>query len=184
MDAGSLAGLLTGIIAGLVALIGYLLNQLANRRERKSKVYAEALEAIREYQELPYKIRRRPDSEGATRAALGDKTGDVVSKLWFYRAWLQTDSAEVGDAYRDLMAQTKRNGGIYRSTAWSEPVLMKDEDAQLKDKYVYDNKPELTLYLFAIRRELSPFAFLLRRSTRRRLALQRDKRSDTANSDE
>jgi hypothetical protein len=82
---------------------------------------------------LPYKIRRRPDSNGTTRAALGDKTGEVVSRLWFDRAWLQTDS-EVGAAYRDLMAQTKQDGGIYRATAWSEPVPIKDEDAQLKDK--------------------------------------------------
>jgi hypothetical protein len=96
MNSVNLAGLSTAIIAGLVALTGYLLNQFANRRERKSKVYAEALEAIREYQELPYKIRRRPDSSGTTRAALGDKTGEVVSRLWFYRAWLQTDSAEPG----------------------------------------------------------------------------------------
>ena len=82
MDSPNLGGLSTAIIAGLVALTGYLLNQFANRRERTSKVYAEALEAIREYQELPYKIRRRPDSNGTTRAALGDKTGDVVSRLW------------------------------------------------------------------------------------------------------
>jgi hypothetical protein len=133
MDSPNLGGLSTAIIAGLVALTGYLLNQFANRRERTSKVYAEALEAIREYQELPYKIRRRPDSNGTTRAALGDKTGEVVSRLWFDRAWLQTDS-EVGAAYRDLMAQTKQDGGIYRATAWSEPVPIKDEDAQLKDK--------------------------------------------------
>jgi hypothetical protein len=184
MDSANLVGLSTAIIAGLVALTGYLLNQFANRRERKSKVYAEALEALREYQELPYKIRRRPDSNGTTRAALGDKTGDVVSRLWFYRAWLQTDSAEVGAAYRDLMTQTKQNGGLYRASAWSEPVLTKDEDAPLKDKYIYDNKPELALYLLAIRRELSPFAFLLRRSTRRLLARQRERRNGSAPSDE
>jgi hypothetical protein len=34
------ATVLAGTIAGLVALTGYLLNQRANRRERKSKVFA------------------------------------------------------------------------------------------------------------------------------------------------
>jgi hypothetical protein len=176
MNASGLATIWTGIIAGLVALTGYLLNQSANRRERRSKVFAEALEAIRDYQELPYKIRRRPGSDGKTRAELGRDTGDAVSKLWYYRAWLETESAEVSAAYRDLIAETKRDGNSYRATAWSEPVIMTDSDARLKDKYTYDNKPELALYLMAIRRELSPFAFLLRLSTRRKLRKQRNKR--------
>ena len=136
MNAG-FATVLTGIIAGLVALTGYLLNQSANRRERKSKVFAEALEAIRDYQELPYKIRRRPDSDGGTRAELGRHTGDVVSKLWYYRAWLETESPLVSIAYRDLMAETKRYGGLYRAAAWSEPIISLDSDAGLTDKYIY-----------------------------------------------
>jgi hypothetical protein len=56
MDAGSWAAISAGIVAGAGALVGFLGSQLANRRERKSKVYAEALAAIKEYEELPYRI--------------------------------------------------------------------------------------------------------------------------------
>ena len=70
MSAESWAALVTGVVAGLAALLGFLGNQLANRRERKSKIYAEALEAVQQYTELPFIIRRRPSSDGATRAAL------------------------------------------------------------------------------------------------------------------
>jgi hypothetical protein len=176
MDAGSWAALSAGVVAGAGALLGFLGNQLANRRERKSKVYAEALEAIKEYEELPYRIRRRPSSDGATRAALGNMVGEVLSKLWFYQAWIHTDSAEVGAAYSALMAQTQGSGGPFRAAAWSTPVITKDEDAHLRDQFIYDNKPELALCLLVMRRELSPWTFLLRRSTRRLLASQRQRR--------
>lgn len=91
MNSESWAALITGIIAGLVALVGFLLNQLANRRERRSKIYAEALQAVQEYSELPYKIRRRASSDGATRAALGHAISDSQAQLRFYRSLLQID---------------------------------------------------------------------------------------------
>ena len=180
MDAGSWAAISAGIVAGAGALVGFLGSQLANRRERKSKVYAEALAAIKEYEELPYRIRRRPSSDGATRAALGDMVGDVLSKLWFYQAWVHTDSAEVGAAYSALMARTQGFGGPFRAAAWSTPVITKDEDAHLRDSFIYDNKPELALCLLVMRRELSPWTPFLRRSTRKLLAAQRQRRQPPA----
>src|SRR6266508_4369607 len=43
----------------LVALAGYLLTQWQARRDRKLKVFADTLAAVAEYEELPYRIRRR-----------------------------------------------------------------------------------------------------------------------------
>jgi predicted permease len=58
--------LLTSISAAIVALIGFLLNQIALRNERRSRVYAEALSAVFEFQELPYRIRKRASSEDSS----------------------------------------------------------------------------------------------------------------------
>jgi hypothetical protein len=58
--------LLTSISAAIVALIGFLLNQVALRNERRSRVYAEALSAVFEFQELPYRIRKRAASEDSS----------------------------------------------------------------------------------------------------------------------
>jgi hypothetical protein len=44
--------LLTSISAAIVALIGFLLNQIAVRNERRSRVYAEALSAVFEFQRV------------------------------------------------------------------------------------------------------------------------------------
>jgi len=103
MDTNSLIALLTAIIAGTVALIGYSFAQFANRRERKSKLFAEALAVIYEYQELPFRIRRRAASDGVTRAALGGLTSDVMTKLGFYLAWLHMESPEVGALHAERM---------------------------------------------------------------------------------
>lgn len=168
----------TGIVAGFFALVGFFLNQAANRRERKSKVYAEALTALKEYAELPFRIRRRASSNGETRAALGGKISDVLSEVGFYTSWLQIDSYVVGRAYRDLIDQSKRFGTRYRAMAWEEPIIKRDQDAVLTNHYETDNKPELENCVLVMRRELSLWAFLSRHKSKKLLDLQRQKRAD------
>ena len=105
MEGSAWGALLAAIIAGSVALFGYSLTQVSNRWERKRKVYAEALSAVREYEELPYRIRRRPSSDDETRARLGDQISEAYIKLRFYLAWLEIDSVVVGTAYADLVVE-------------------------------------------------------------------------------
>jgi hypothetical protein len=125
---GNWAPVLSAVIAGLVALAGYLVTQSANRRDRKGKVYAEALAAVREYQELPYRVRRRAASDAATRAALAERISDVMAKPGFYKAWLQIDSPLTRSAYGDLVSRTRRQGRQHLSDAWRGNVLEKDAE--------------------------------------------------------
>lgn len=171
MSPASLIALATASIAASVALVGYFVTQLANRRERKSKVYAEALAVLREYQELPYRIRRRPSSDGPTRAKLGDEVSDVLGRLGFYRSWLEIDSRLVGKAYRDLLEQARWFGAKYRNSAWKEPIISKDVDVgSLAYEYYMDKEMELCLK--AMRYELSLWAFRRRKSIRASLEKQ------------
>ena len=163
MDSGMWVPLAAAMIAAFAAIAGYVVTQLANRRDRKGKVYAEALAVMQEYRELPFRIRRRPSSDGATRAALGDKISDVLDRLGFYRSWLEIDSYVVGAAYSDLFAQVRRFGARYRNAAWRDPIISRDEEmASLA--YEYDIGPEMRLCLEAMRNELSPFGFIRRKS--------------------
>jgi len=120
MNTNTWVPLLVAAIAGLVALTGYFLTQFANRRERKGKSYAEALAAVRQYQELPYLIRRRSESTSATRTALAQQISDVMAKLGFYQAWLQMDSDTTSTAYNDLIAQTRKIGRVHLKGKYSE----------------------------------------------------------------
>jgi hypothetical protein len=178
VDTNSSIALLTTLIAGFVALIGYSLTQLTNRRERKSRFFAEALAAVREFQEIPYLIRRRQASDGATRAAIAQQISAVMAKLGFYSAWLQIDSFEVGAAYNDLVGQTRRLGVAHWRTAWREPLIETDgEMAGVRAEYAWDIRPELDLCLFAMRKELSFWSFAFRRAIRRSLSAQRQMRA-------
>jgi hypothetical protein len=175
LDSAAWIALATASIAASVALVGYFITQIANRRERKSKVYAEALAVLREYQELPYRIRRRPSSDGATRAALGDEISNVLGRLGFYRSWLEIDSHIVGDAYRDLLDQVRWFGANYRNDAWREPIISNDEEVASLE-YESPMAQEMQLCLEAMRCELSLWDFRRRRSIRASLEEQREMR--------
>lgn len=162
MDTNGLIALLIAIIAGTVALVGYSVTQFANRRERKSKLFAEALAVIYEYQELPYRIRRRASSDGATRAALGGLVSDVMTKLGFYLAWLHMESPEVGAAYRLLFDRVRQFGGPYRDSAWMAPLIASDEEVPAAEYRYGDLHPERMLCLSVMRHELHPLGFLYR----------------------
>ena len=172
--------LLTAAIAGLIALIGYSLTQFANRREHKSKSYAEALAAIRQYQELPYLIRRRSESSSAARSELAQLISEVMAKLGFHQAWLQMDSDTTSTAYHDLVTRTRRIGRIHLKAAWEGNVIERDAD-MIGTQAPFDWKditPELDLCVRAMRLELSFWSFISRRFIQRSLARQRQKRAE------
>jgi hypothetical protein len=170
MDINGWIALSTAIIAGAVALTGYLLNQLANWRESKSRLFAEALAVIYEYQELPYRIRRRASSDGATRAMLGGLTSDVMTKLGFHLACLHMESPEAGRAYRLLFERVRQFGGRFRDEAWTAPLIASDQEVPSAECRYGDLHAERMLCLSIMRHSLSPWGFLFRRSDRRLLA--------------
>ena len=170
--------LLTSISAAAVALIGYLLNQVAVRNERRSRVYAEALSAVFEFQELPYRIRKRVASEDSS-AVIAQKISDVFVSLDFYRALLLLESSTVGIAYAELVHQTQAQGDSYRADAWNHPVAAHGHDFHFAvHEYHYDNRPEQDLCMLAMQREMR-LINVLRKSTERLLARQRAQRAAT-----
>ncbi len=171
--------LLTSISAAIVALIGFLLNQIAVRNEKRSRVYAEALSAVFEFQELPYRIRKRASSEDSS-AIIAQKISDVFVRLDFYRALLLLESSTVGIAYADLVHQTQAQGDSYRADAWKHPVAAHGHDFHFAVfEYPYDNRPEQDLCMLAMQREMRLINVLLRKSTERLLARQRAQRAAT-----
>jgi hypothetical protein len=159
--------LITGIAATIAALTGYWITQHTNRREQRSRVFAEALQAISEYQELPYLIRHRANESEATRSDLTQRISAVFGKISYYQALLQLESRVVGDAYETLFERTRKQGGPHRKDAWESAPLSKDEQVPGSAYYIYDNEPELRHCIASMRRELTPWAALIRARTRR-----------------
>src|SRR5438128_11565946 len=167
LAAGSWVPLTTAVIAGTTALIGYLLTQLSARRDRQSRIYAEALASVRALEELPFRIRRRSSSDPATRAALAAQQSDIFTDLRFHTTYLQVHSKVVGDAFVDLVDRTRRFAAQFREEAWRSPIMLTDEEMTFRFGYTFDNKPELDLCVLAMRRELSLWGFALRWKSRR-----------------
>jgi hypothetical protein len=167
LSQANLVTLIVGFSAALVALIGYLLSQSSDRRNAKANSYALALEAVKEFEELPYRIARRPASDGQTRADLGDKMSDAYVKLELYRAWTAIDSPLAGEAYSLLVSRDHKEVRPHIVQAWKFPVMSTDEHAPLNSHFDCDNAPEWDCCIRVMRRELSLFAPLLRPGTRR-----------------
>jgi hypothetical protein len=172
MDVGSWIVLTTGVLAALVAVVGYLMNQFATRNERRSRVYAEALSAVFEYQELPYHIRKRT-ADPSSACAIGQKISDIFERLSFYQTWMLLESPTVGDAYLALVRRTQAEGGPHRAHAWQADPAESGGDFHFADPvYPYDNEPERKLCILAMQREMAPLTILRRWSTGKLVAAQ------------
>ncbi|WP_127502363.1 hypothetical protein [Actinoplanes solisilvae] len=163
------ATLLAAAIAAVAAVGGYLSAQRWKRRDDKVRLFADALQAVRRYEELPFRISRRPDSSPATRERMAGLVSDSFIELGHYRALLLLHSREAGDAYALLLNRTHRDCRPHRQQAWSMRLVRQDSDAHMGGKFLFDNKPELALCVVAMRRSLRPFAVLRGRRTRREI---------------
>lgn len=88
--------LLVAGVAGLVALSGYIVNGAASRRMEKVARFAEALDAIERYRQLPFTFRRRHDETVQTRAELAKLLAEVQISLAFHKRLLKLNSEELG----------------------------------------------------------------------------------------
>jgi hypothetical protein len=141
------------LAAVLLTAVGYLITQRTARRDRLAKSYAEALEAVAAYEELPYRIRRRAGMN--YREELGRRISDVQESLFFHRAWIKLESEAAGDAYDALVRKAKQRGGRYRKQAWGEPMANDDASMHFEGEYTYENENEREACVRAMRNELN-----------------------------
>jgi hypothetical protein len=153
------APIATTILTGLFVILGYLLNQRSSRRERKAEFFADALRAVKEFEELPYRILRRSDSTPQTREHVGTEIDDCFTKLSFYQTWLFLDSPRVGDAYQQLASKCYSSGEPHRADAWSRAPVASDAEAHLADDYVFGAGVEWANCIRVMRRELRPWSW-------------------------
>lgn len=114
MKSAEAVTLISALIAASVVVIGYYANQYATRRERRARLYADALEALADHEELPYLIWRRASLDGAV---LTERISRGHGRLRYYETLLQLDSGV--DEHRNgksRQAAFSRNGWIFDLT--------------------------------------------------------------------
>lgn len=124
----TLAGI---ILTGGVAIFGYLHTSRASRRERMAQVLAQAISAVGDYEDLPYRVRRRPSADPAVRSGLSEKVSDIHARLDFHSAWLRITAPDVAAAYDHLVAEARREVGVHIKHAWLQPIMERDEEMNL-----------------------------------------------------
>ena len=126
------------IAGALIALtgvgVGLLVDQRAAGAERRTRVFAEAMRAARDYREFPYLVWRRANNDMTTVEALGKTQSATLSNLRFHLNWLELEDPHVATAYRLLYQRMKQSVPDNRRAAWREPLL--------SDKRRLDRNPE------------------------------------------
>jgi len=113
------ATLIAAVVAGVGVLIGFAIDRRVRRSARLAEVYAGALQAVHDYLEAPYRI-RRSSGTAEERFALVAAISDIQSRLEYYGALLATTASdEVYAQYRVLVAAAKREAGNAMTDAWT-----------------------------------------------------------------
>ncbi|MET4920983.1 hypothetical protein P3L51_01135 [Streptomyces sp. PSRA5] len=132
----------TALIVPFIAVFGgfltYALNQRAASRERRAKTFAEALTAVEEYLEMPYRIRRRPESSALVRQQLTDEVSGLLARMAFHQAWLQIEASTVAGHYTTLVATARAEAGTQMSLAWQQLPITSDDGMNLGSAYPRD----------------------------------------------
>jgi len=143
LDAGDVIALIA-VIAVIVSVLGLavtvgvaaynvLQQQKENRRQERAKAYAEAIRAVEDYLETPYRIRRR-DGSAAVRWELTESISEIQSRISFHKGWLRINAPKkVYEAYIVFEQAARKEAGGQMTAGWNGPVTKKDRQIPLGD---------------------------------------------------
>lgn len=131
------ATILAAVIAAAIIVIGFAVERRLQRRSRRAEAYAGALQAVSDYLEAPYRIRRRSGT-AAERVALTDHICEVQSRLDFFTAHVALlGPVQVHLAFARLVASAKSEAGPQMTAAWRERPTRRDRDVPLVTAYTH-----------------------------------------------
>ncbi len=122
------ATIIAAVIGVAIIVIGFSVERRAQRKARRAEAYAGALQAVSDYLEAPYRIRRRSGTS-MDRVALTGHISEIQSRLDFYDAHLAlVGPVDVHVAYRKLVVAAKSEAGPQMTIAWKSKPTRRDRD--------------------------------------------------------
>jgi hypothetical protein len=163
--------IITAALAGAgTSFLGLLYNSIQERRERHRDHFSRALQAVTHYEEFPFVVHRRraSDAEGE-RIRISTELRAVQADLTYHRAWLMTESPEVGAAYQEVLTELRRVVGTEIHDAWLTPPPATDADMNIPGiaEKLAALGPLKETYLLEVGDHLSLWPRWLRRVVRR-----------------
>ena len=124
----------------LLALWNVMLARRKSREEERARqrtAFAEALQAVAAYKEMPYAIRRRNAEEpGAERVRLSEAVREVQAELSFHQTWIRGESTTVADTYDALVTAARRVAGGAMRDAWNADPITTDAEMNISAELV------------------------------------------------
>ena len=126
-----IAAVTAATIAATIAVIGYSRQRRAERRAERANLYAQAIAAVEDYLEAPYRIRRK-DGTPTTRHAITSHISDVKSRISLHQALLELHAPTVvPTAYNAFVEAAQEEAGPQMTDAWHAPPTKADAQVPL-----------------------------------------------------
>lgn len=128
-DAG--ATLLAAVIAVIGVVVGFAVTSAQSRRERRAHDYAEAIGAVSDYLEGPYRVARchnNAEERFAISTDLSVTQGRVDASAALLRLHAQKRVANAYDAY---IVAARQEAGQQMTAEWRKPPAKKHRDMNL-----------------------------------------------------
>ncbi|HEY0891291.1 MAG TPA: hypothetical protein VGE38_16950 [Nocardioides sp.] len=127
----NLVTLAAALIAAAGVVVTLLVNAARSRRDNLATLYADALGAVAEYLEGPYRILRK-DGDKSTRFAITSKLSDVKTSIDHNQALLRLHARPgVADAYDAFVVAAKKEAGKQMHEAWKVSPVTTDDGVNL-----------------------------------------------------
>lgn len=120
LDAVASSALLTAIVVGFMS---WYLNRWGVSRDRKRERYAETIQNLVAWYELPYRIRRRVSDEPDELSRLAQQAHELQERLANDQAWVSIEKPIIGLEYARCLKALREQVAPCSRQAWnSEPA--------------------------------------------------------------
>lgn len=144
-------------VAGVV--LGLLANSAANRRQRRAEIFAEAIRAVSDYREGPYRVARCHNSP-EQRFALTTDLSAVQGRIDAHAVLIRLHAGrKVAAAYDAYVSAARQEAGKQMQEQWRRRPAKKHEDMNMPGQHPFDrtksNEAKATL-IEAMGRDVRP----------------------------
>jgi hypothetical protein len=127
--------LLAAAIAVTGVVIGFGVTSAQSRRERRAQTYANAIKAVSEYLEGPYRV-ARCHNNAAERAAISPDISAVQARIDAHQVLLRLHAhTRVADAYDAYVAAARDEAGRQMTAEWDKPPAKKHRDMNVRQPF-------------------------------------------------
>lgn len=149
------ATLLAAAIAVIGVVVGFAVTGSQSRRERRARDYAEAIGAVSDYLEGPYRV-ARCHNNAEERFAISTDISVTQGRIDASAALLRLHAPKrVADAYDEYVAAARREAGQQMAAEWRKPPAKKHRDMNMQRPFDRTtSKPAKVLLSASMERDL------------------------------